>query len=161
VVATHQPSHMALGFSVLILLPFKVYHEAPPIPNEVTSSDGTVLFTGKNIREGQQVFLKYGLVDNGTIWGHGALLGPDFSAEYLHTLALHNAMSIAQQRYGRPFDKVTPAQRATVEAEVRTELKQNRYDPQTGVLATGSAYEDWFQHQTSVHLRNDRQPCRR
>ncbi|MFZ2170186.1 MAG: cbb3-type cytochrome c oxidase subunit I, partial [Methylococcaceae bacterium] len=141
---------MALGLSVLILLTFKVYHEAPPIPDKVTNTDGGVIFTGEDIRDGQQVFLKYGLMDNGTIWGHGALLGPDFSAEYLHTLALHNATSIAQQHYGRPLDSLTPAQRAMVEAEVRIELKQNRYDPQTGNLAVGPAFEVWFRHQTSV-----------
>ena len=141
---------MALGFSVLILLTVKVYHEAPPTPDKVAGPDGSVLFTGDDIRDGQQVFLKYGLMDNGTIWGHGAMLGPDFSAEYLHTLALHNATSIAQRRYGLPLDRLTPAQRAMVEAEVRTELKQNRYDPQTGVLAVGPDFEDWFQHQPSV-----------
>ena len=141
---------MALGFAVLILLTVKVYHEAPPIPDKVTGPDGSVVFTGDDIRDGQQVFLKYGLMDNGTIWGHGAMLGPDFSAEYLHSLALHNATSIAQQRYGRPPDRLTTAQRATVEAEVRTELKQNRFDPQTGMLVVGRAYEVWFRHQTSV-----------
>ena len=78
---------MAFGFSVLILLTVKVYREAPPIPDTVTGPGGSVLFTGEDIRDGQEVFLKYGLMDNGTIWGHGALLGPDFSAEYLHTLA--------------------------------------------------------------------------
>ena len=141
---------MALGFAVLILLTVKAYHEAPPIPDTVTGPDGSILYTGNDIRDGQQVFLKYGLMDNGTIWGHGAMLGPDFSAEYLHTLALHGATSIAHLRYARPLDRLTPAQRAIVEAEVRTELKQNRYDPKTGVLAVGPAYGDWFRHQTSV-----------
>jgi nitric oxide reductase subunit B len=64
-------------------------------------------------------------MDNGTIWGHGALLGPDFSAEYLHTLALYDATSIAQQRFGITLDSLTPVQRAMLEAEVRTELKHN------------------------------------
>ena len=141
---------MVLGFAVLILLTTKVYHEAPPIPDQVTSPDGSILFSGDDIRDGQQVFLKYGLMDNGTIWGHGAMLGPDFSAEYLHTLALHGATHIAQQRHGRSPDKLTPAQRAMIEAEVRTELKHNRYDPQTGVLAVEFAYGDWFRNQTGV-----------
>src|SRR5450759_260914 len=141
---------MALGFSVLILLTVNVYHDAPPIPAKVTGPDGSVLFTGEEIRDGQQVFLKYGLMDNGTIWGHGALLGPDFSAEYLHTLALHNATSIAQQRHARPLDKLTPAQRAMVEVDARTELKQNRYDPKTGVLPVVPGYEDVFRRPSSV-----------
>ena len=151
---------IALGFSVLILLTVKVYHEAPPIPNNVTDPYGSVLFTGKDIRDGQQVFLKYGLMDNGTIWGHGALLGPDFSAEYLHTLTVYSAASIAEQRYGRPLDGLTLAQRAIVEAEVRTELKQNRYDPQIGVLAVGPAYEDWFGRQISVWNQYFSDPAR-
>lgn len=141
---------MALGFSVLVLLTVKVYHDAPPIPDKVTTPDGAVLYTGDDIRDGQQVFLKYGLMDNGSIWGHGALLGPDFSAAYLHTLALHDATGIAMQRYGLPLANVTPAQRALVETEVRTELKQNRYAPSTGVLSEGFSYGDWFSQQTGV-----------
>lgn len=141
---------MALGFTVLVLLTVKVYHEAPPIPNQVTGPDGSDLFTGDDVRAGQQVFLKYGLMDNGTIWGHGAMLGPDFSAEYLHTLALHGATSLAQQRYGQSTDKLTPAQRAIVEAEVRTELKQNRYDPKSDVLTVSPAFGDWFRNQPGV-----------
>ena len=141
---------MAFGLSVLILLTTKVYHDAPPIPDQVTGPNGSVVFAGKDIIDGQLVFLKYALMDNGSIWGHGALLGPDFSAEYLHTLALHYATSFALQRYAKPLDQLTPPQRAGVEAEVRTELKQNRYDPQTGVLAVAAAYEGWFQHQTDV-----------
>ena len=98
---------MALGFAVLILLTLKVYHEAPPIPDKVAGPGGRIVFSGDDVRAGQQVFLKYGLMDNGTIWGHGAMLGPDFSAEYLHTLTLHGATSVAQQRYGRPPERLT------------------------------------------------------
>jgi len=151
---------MALGLAVLILLTVKVYHEAPPIPNIVIGPDGAVLFTSDDIRAGQQVFLKYGLMDNGTIWGHGAMLGPDFSAEYLHSLALYDAKSVAQQHYDQPLDRLTPTQRALVEAEVRTELKQNRYDPQTGVLNVGLAYGDWFRNQTGVWVEYFSSPAR-
>lgn len=73
---------MLLGFAVLILLTTKIYHDAPPIPDQVASPDGTVVYTALDVRAGQQVFLKYGLIDSGTIWGHGALLGADFSAHY-------------------------------------------------------------------------------
>ena len=141
---------MAFGFAVLILLTFKVYHEAPPIPDKVSGPDGAVVFTAADVQDGQQVFLKYGLMDNGSIWGHGALLGPDFSAEYLHTLALAHVARVAQERFGRPPDGLTPAQRAGIEAEVRTELKRNRYDPQTGVLAVAPAFADWFGQQPGV-----------
>ena len=138
---------MALGFAVLILLTTRVYTDAPPIPQRVIGPSGAVVFTGDDVSDGQLVFLKYALMDNGSIWGHGALLGPDFSALYLHTLALHTANSIALQRYGAPIGQATPVQRAMAEAEVRTGLKDNRYDPQTKTLTVGPAYQDWFKAQ--------------
>ncbi|MDZ4801444.1 MAG: cbb3-type cytochrome c oxidase subunit I [Bryobacteraceae bacterium] len=141
---------MVLGFAVLILLTAKVYQDAPPIPTRVQGADGAILYTGKDIRAGQQVFLKYGLMDNGTIWGHGAYLGPDYSAEYLHTLVLASSNSAARQQYGQPPDRLTPAQRATVEAQVRSELKQNDYDPRTRVLTMMPAYAAWFRQQPAV-----------
>src|SRR5512145_862837 len=79
---------MICGFTVLIWLATKTYKEAPPIPAQVVSPTGDVIFTQTDILAGQQVFLRYGVMENGSIWGHGAYLGPDFSAEYLHTLAL-------------------------------------------------------------------------
>jgi nitric oxide reductase subunit B len=86
---------MALGFGVLILLTVKAYQNAPPIPAKVVDSTGVVLFTSDDVAAGQQVFLKHGLMDNGTIWGHGGYLGPDFSAQYLHNWALDVADHMA------------------------------------------------------------------
>lgn len=140
----------AIGLSVLILVTSMVYRDAPPIPDEVVSSNGTVLFTSQDITAGQQVFLKYGLMDNGSIWGHGALLGPDFSANYLHSLALHHAATLSMQRYQLPLESLSATQRAGVEAEVALELKNNRYNAKTKVLAVDLAFEDWFNLQPSV-----------
>ena len=39
---------------------------------------------GDDIRAGQKVFLHHGLMEYGSIFGHGAYLGPDFTADYLH-----------------------------------------------------------------------------
>jgi nitric oxide reductase subunit B len=141
---------MGLGFVVLVLLTFKVYREAPPIPDQVVGPDGTVLYTAEDVQEGQQVFLKYGLMDNGSIWDHGAMLGPDFSANVLHSLAVAQATVVAQQHYGLTFDKLSELQRALVEAEVRTELKKNRYDPQTARLPVERSYADWFKEQPAA-----------
>ena len=67
-----------------------------------------------DILAGQQVFLKYGLMENGSIWGHGAYLGPDFSAEYLHTLAVDTGNHLAQSIYGRPSSELSPVEAAAV-----------------------------------------------
>jgi nitric oxide reductase large subunit len=122
------------GFTILIFLAVRAYTDAPPIPDQVVDPHGRVLFTGEDIRGGQEVFLKYGLMENGTIWGHGAYLGPDFSAEYLRALGRDVAAWIARARFGRELDALTEAERDVVQAEVRRLLKQNRYDPKRRVL---------------------------
>ena len=88
-----------VGFSILIFITVRAYKDAPPIPLKVVNARGETVFTGEDILAGQQVFLKYGLMENGTIWGHGAYLGPDFSAAYLHTLALEAAETWRPSRF--------------------------------------------------------------
>jgi nitric oxide reductase subunit B len=99
------------GFTVLIWLSIRVYHDAPPIPAQVVSSAGDTLFTREDIVAGQQLFLRYGLMENGSIWGHGAYLGPDFSAAYLHALAIDVGETLATERYNRRLDALTAVQR--------------------------------------------------
>ncbi len=133
-------------FTVLIWLAAKEYRDAPPVPEKVVTPSGELVFTGEDIMAGQQVFLKYGLMENGTIWGHGAYLGPDFSAEYLHTLAASAGDTIAGQQPAEPFQQTAVIDRQAVNAEVQQLLKQNRYDSQTGRLlftyAETASYHD-------------------
>ena len=125
---------MVIGFSVLIWMTTTTYRDAPPIPEKVVSQTGETVFTGEDILAGQEVFLKYGLMENGSIWGHGAYLGPDFSAEYLHTLAIDAGELLAKQIYNRPPSQLTPAEQSAINAEVHHLLKQNRYDVKTKAL---------------------------
>ena len=99
---------LVAGFTVMIILAIRTYKDAPPIPEKVLGPQGAALFTRDDILAGQQVFLKYGLMENGTIWGHGAYLGPDFSAEYLHTLTLDAREIVADQMYSRPWQNLRP-----------------------------------------------------
>lgn len=135
------------GFSILIWLATKSYHDAPPIPEKVLSPVGETVFTAQDVLKGQQVFLKYGLMENGTIWGHGAYLGPDFSAEYLHTLADDTQHLLARQHYHREMIELTPEERQAVYAEVQHLLKTNRYDPRTNSLAFTEPESDSFRGQ--------------
>ncbi|MDD5560469.1 cbb3-type cytochrome c oxidase subunit I [Candidatus Methylomirabilis sp.] len=112
---------MIFGLTVLVWLAVRTYYFAPPIPDKVTGPGGVIVLTADDIRDGQEVFLKYGLMENGSVWGHGAYLGPDFSAEYLHALAV----------------VAGPA------------LKQNHYDPQTRTLTFTEAEAATFEKQVA------------
>ena len=87
------------GFAVLGFLAYRAYTTDPPIADRVVSEDGRVLFTGDDVTRGQQVFLRNGLMEYGSILGHGAYLGPDFTADYLH-----RAAEIVTREYGSGSD---------------------------------------------------------
>ena len=125
---------MVFGFTILIGLTVEAYRQAPPMPARAVAPGGAVVFTQEDVVAGQQVFLKYGLMANGTIWGHGAYLGPDFSAQYLHNWALDVADHAAQARFRRAYDALTPEERGEIDGAVARTMKQNRYDPSTGTL---------------------------
>jgi len=135
----------ALGFAVLVLLTFTAYQNAPPVPDRVVDAAGAVVFTGRDVRSGQEVFLEYGLMDNGTIWGHGGYLGPDFSAAVLHDWALALAQQEARARYSMDYAALSGTERAVTDAEVAHLLKANRYDSRTGELTVLPAGKETFQ----------------
>ena len=79
---------LIFGFFILGVLTYYTYTGQPPIPDVVKTTNGSTLFTRADIMAGQQIFLSNGLMEYGSIFGHGAYLGPDFTAEYLHRAAL-------------------------------------------------------------------------
>jgi nitric oxide reductase subunit B len=87
---------MIFGFTVMGMLAYQTYTGEPPIPARVTDAAGHVLFTRSDILAGQGVFLRNGLMEYGSIFGHGAYLGPDFTADYLHRAALSENPLTAQ-----------------------------------------------------------------
>src|SRR5512138_1558311 len=110
------------GFFVLGFLALRTYQAEPPIPKQVVAPDGRVVFTGTDVIAGQQVFLKNGLMEYGSIYGHGAYLGPDYTADYLRRSA-----TMVRDAYGGPLSDRAHAQTVAT-------FKENRYDPATGTL---------------------------
>ena len=139
-----------VGMIGLIFMSVQAYRYAPPIPEKVVDSDGKTIFSGQEIEAGQQVFLKYGLMQNGSIWGHGSYLGPDFSAQYLHELSLETGQAIARQEFGADLSTLDESQRALVDSRVAILLKENRYDPVSKQLTFIDPEKDSFQKQLTV-----------
>ncbi|MEZ4600807.1 MAG: cbb3-type cytochrome c oxidase subunit I [Syntrophotaleaceae bacterium] len=134
-----------VGFSVLGYLTVSIYQNRPPIPRMVQTENGAVLFSGDDIMAGQHLFQKRGLMQFGTLFGHGAYLGPDFTAQYLHLSGLE--MLNFYRARGVSEDEAA--------GQVRRDLKTNRYQPETGLLVYTPAqalafdrledfYRDWF-----------------
>ena len=126
------------GFFVLGLLAYRTYTGQPPIPERVVDPEGNVVYTGEDVTAGQEVFLRNGIMEYGSIFGHGAYLGPDFTADYLR----RSALSVRDSYGGEGSDR---AAASTVE-----DFKENRYDPDTGTLELTApqavAFEELREH---------------
>ena len=100
---------IVLSFAVLGGFGFRIAALAPPIPDTVRTADGKVLFDGAAIREGQNVWQSLGGQEVGTIWGHGAYVAPDWSADWLHRELTFTLDRWARER-GAPGYDALPAE---------------------------------------------------
>ncbi|MBL0059001.1 MAG: nitric-oxide reductase large subunit [Elusimicrobia bacterium] len=132
-----------VGITGLLFMGRNTYKGAPPYFNAVTT-DGRMLFTSDDIVAGQSVFQKFGLMDYGTLFGHGGYRGPDFTADTLHQLAVGLKEIYAVER-GGAFASLSESDRAIVSDRVITELKTNRYDETTGAVSVSPAYAHVFE----------------
>ncbi len=103
-------------------------HEKPPYPGTVTGPDGTRLFTRADIFAGQDVYQRYGLMDHGSVWGHGSQRGMEFSAVTLHLVAEAVREELARTGFNRPYGELTGEDKDLVDLRTRREVKANRYD---------------------------------
>jgi nitric oxide reductase subunit B len=110
-----------VSFAILLWGGSEIWRQAPPIPDRVLTERGDVLFTGEQIREGQNVWQSTGGQQVGSVWGHGAYVAPDWSADRLH----REAVSLADQG-------LTPEQ-------VRETMRSNGYQKASGDLIVSEA----------------------
>lgn len=122
------------SFVVLGYYGFEIYRLAPPVPDRVVTSDGDVVFTGQQIRDGQNVWQSMGGQEVGSIWGHGAYVAPDWSADWLHRESSWILDRWAGEEQGVRFVELGDEKRAALQARLQGELRKNTYDPQSGDL---------------------------
>jgi nitric oxide reductase subunit B len=113
--------------------------EAPPYPNRVLAPDGKALFTKADILAGQDVYQRYGLMDHGSVWGHGSQRGMEFSAVTLHRTGEKVRKQLALSEYGRGYSELTVEEKDLIDIRTRRSMKANRYDPVEDTLRLDAA----------------------
>ena len=125
---------LVVCFSVLGFFGHEIYNEKPPIPEKVVSENGTVIFTAQNIKDGQNVWQSMGGQEVGTVWGHGAYLAPDWSADWLHNESVFLLARWAQAGYNAAYESLDEEKQAVLKVRLQKMLRKNSYNAQTGVL---------------------------
>lgn len=123
---------MIVMFSILLFLGNEIYQQAPPMPEAVVSASGETIYTLDDIQTGQNVWQSIGGMQQGSIWGHGSYLAPDWSADWLHREASALLDISMQDLVVRGLS--AKQEQMMEEAAIEEEMRLNTYDPATGTI---------------------------
>ncbi|MDD4487026.1 MAG: nitric-oxide reductase large subunit, partial [Proteiniphilum sp.] len=80
----------------------------------------------------------------GSVWGHGAYVAPDWTADYLHREAQYLLNRWSQEEQGKAFDQLTEVEQAAMERRLQEFLRKNSYDEASSTLVIHSQRYDAF-----------------
>lgn len=123
--------------TMLIYYTANLQKEVPPIPKEVKSVSGEVLYTYDDVLAGKGYFQQFDLMDWGTMLGMGAYMGPDFSTDFMHYRAEFLYDFYAKEIYSKPNKELTVVERGAVKERVKQDFRQ-----QTKLLESTTVYTD-------------------
>jgi hypothetical protein len=115
------------SFAVLLWMGGQINQAKPPIPDRVTVG-GTVIMTGDDIMSGQHVWQSIGGHEVGSVWGHGAYVAPDWTADWLHRESMIILDGWAKQGGAANFDSADPVTQGTLKARLKELMRTNTYD---------------------------------
>jgi nitric oxide reductase subunit B len=157
---------LIVSFGVLLWSGSQIYQKAPPMPERVVSTDGSVIYTRAEIEMGRQVWQSMGGMQLGSIWGHGGYVAPDWSADWLHRELVSLLDLWAQRELGAAgYLQLKPEQKAALQARLRALMRENTYDSQTraitldadraaAIVAVSGHYQRLFGNDSeTAHLR--------
>ena len=120
---------MVIMFGALLFFGVQIYQSKPPIPGAVRTASGQVLYTSADIQRGQNVWQSMGGMQQGSIWGHGSYVAPDWSADWLHREAVALRDGIAGTGPQKAFDALPEPDQARFGSILKREMRTNSYDP--------------------------------
>ncbi|MEZ5499156.1 MAG: nitric-oxide reductase large subunit [Steroidobacteraceae bacterium] len=125
---------LLVAFSVLLWMGKEVFRHAPPMPERVVATNGDVIFTRADMQTGRVVWQSIGGQQLGSVWGHGALVAPDWSADWLHREATAWLEARGKREYGQDWQRLSEGERAKLIADFKPLIRANTYDPASGDL---------------------------
>ncbi|WNG50096.1 nitric-oxide reductase large subunit [Archangium minus] len=137
-----QHRKLWFGLGAVVLLSFlvlggqgvRISRTLPPIPEKVMTTEGTVLLTGESIMRGQNVWQSIGGQQVGSVWGHGAYVAPDWSADWLHREALFVLNTWARAEGSSSYGEAPAEKQAALRERLTAMMRTNTYDANTGTV---------------------------
>lgn len=129
---------IGISFLVLGLFGFEIYQKRPPIPDKVVNTNGEVVFTGQDIKDGMNVWQSIGGQELGTVWGHGAYVAPDWTADRIHRESLYILNDWSAEKYNKNYNEISEENKIVLRLQLQQMIRQNRYDASNNTLTITS-----------------------
>ncbi|RFA29910.1 nitric oxide reductase large subunit [Alkalilimnicola ehrlichii] len=134
------------SFLALGLIGGEIYRKAPPMPEQVVSEDGTLLYTLEELQTGRQVWQTTGGQQVGSVWGHGAYLAPDWTADWLRREAEALLNIWARNQHGMDYRELPSETQAGLRDRLKAEMRHNSYNPETGIITVSPERAEAIQY---------------
>lgn len=144
---------VVISFAVLLYYGVEIYREAPPIPEKIVTQSGEILFTKKDVLDGQNVWQSMGGQEVGSIWGHGAYVAPDWTADWLHREAVFILDKWGLAEFSKKYDELSEEQQAMLVSRLKKELRTNTYNKETGEITVSLMRKEAIES-NSAHYRS-------
>ena len=123
---------LGVSFSVLLWVGGEIHREMPPMPEQVVTRSGQVVFTRADIELGRQVWQSTGGQQLGSIWGHGSYVAPDWTADWLHREAVDILDQWARRDHqAANYAALAAPEKAALSARLQAMMRPNTYDAET------------------------------
>lgn len=143
-----------MSFAVLGWIGTEIFRQAPPIPKEVVTTDGTILIKDGEVSNGQNVWQAMGGMQVGSIWGHGSYVAPDWTADYLHREATFILDDFSQKEFSKNYSSLSSEQQAAMRQRLQNLVRKNTYDEASGKIVIdpvrARAFDENLKYYTGV-----------
>lgn len=139
------------SFAVLLYYGGEIYQEKPPIPEEVVTDSGEVIFTKEDIQDGQNAWRQIGGQELGSVWGHGAYVAPDWTADWLHRESVWLLDQWAQAEHKTDYESLSEEDQSALKARLKKELRTNTYDEKSNQIVVSDIRKQAIEHMSDYY----------
>src|ERR1044072_5130609 len=97
-------------------------------PPRAGTTEGRVLLSGETIQNGQNVWQSIGGQQVGSVFGHGAYVAPDWTADWLHREAVYTLDAWARASGAKDFEALSVEEQAPLRARLESEMRADTFD---------------------------------
>ncbi len=141
------------SFGVLLWMGKAINTHKPPIPAAVTVTGGSQLLTREDIVEGQKIWQSLGGQEIGSVWGHGAYVAPDWTADWLHREATFILDRWASEEGAATYAALDPEPQGALKARLKELLRTNTFDAASQTITLDPIRQEAFDANAAYYAK--------